>query len=157
MKPTVYIETSVISYHAAKPSRDVIVAAHQRITLEWWQNVLHQCEPHVSQAVLDEIARGDPEAAATRLDMTQGMTVLEVTGEVVELANAYAERLRMPDHARTDSIHLAVASWHGMDFLVTWNCRHIAAAHVRRAVARVNSRRGIPTPEICTPEELMEL
>lgn len=157
MKPTVYIETSVVSYFASRPSRDLIVAAHQQITHDWWELVLPKCSPHISPVVLGEIERGAPEASRARIEAVKAAVVLEVTEEVTELADLYFERIDIPEAARADSYHLALAAWHGMDYLVTWNCKHIAAARVRRMLGEINIVRGIRTPGICTPEELMEI
>ena len=157
MRPTVYIETTVVSYYTARPSRDLIVAAHQQITNEWWNDVLPGCAPHVSPVVLAETGRGDPRMAERRLDILSGMPLLELTDEVVGLADEYFATLGLSEGARPDSYHLALATWHGMDCLVTWNCKHLASTRVRRLVSEVNARRGIRTPDICTPEELMEV
>ncbi|MFO7898073.1 MAG: type II toxin-antitoxin system VapC family toxin [Planctomycetota bacterium] len=153
---TVYIETSVVSYYVSRPSRDLIVAAHQQITHEWWRKALPRCEPYVSPSVLDEIAQGDSEGAQRRLEVVSGMQVLDVTAEVEELAEVYASALGLPPGAQADAFHLAAAAWHGMEVLLTWNCRHIAATRTRRVLKEVNSERGISTPDICTPEECME-
>jgi len=157
MKPSVYIETSVISYRTGRPSRDLVVAAHQQITEEWWLEVLPQCEPHISPVVLTELEQGDPEAARRRMAVVEDMGVLAVTDGVVELASEYFAGLDLPEAARPDSYHLALAVCHGMDFMVTWNCKHIAGARTRRIVQRINAERGVNTPVLCTPEELMEV
>ena len=157
MDSSVYIETSVISYYTNRPSRDLIVAAHQQITHDWWTEILSRCIPHISPVVILEIQRGDPEFARRRMEAVDGMALLEVTDEVTDLAGQYFARIDMPRSARADSYHIALAAWHGMDYLVTWNCTHIAGARVRRWVEQVNVERGIRTPEICTPEELMEI
>ena len=153
---TVYIESSVISYYTARRSRDLIAAAHQEITLDWWENALPLFEPFVSQIVFDEIVRGDKEAAQLRLVSVQEFQVLEMMPEVVELADRYYRALEIPDKARNDSFHMALAVYHGMDYLATWNCTHIAAGRVRGIVETINDRQGYQTPIICTPEELME-
>jgi hypothetical protein len=157
MKPTLYIETSVISYYTAGISRDLVVAGHQQTTQEWWQTVLPQLDPHVSVSVMEEIAGGDPRQAERRLAVVEGMKVLSAPRAAGELADAYARALEIPAESYPDAVHLALASWHGMDYLVSWNCRHIASERVRRALGAVNSKRGIPVPGICTPEQLMEL
>ena len=157
MNRSVYIETSVISYFTSRPSRDLIVAAHQQITHDWWAEVLPHCTPYVSPIVMMEIERGNPEIVRRRVQAVEGMALVEVAGDVTELASQYFARIDLPETARADSYHLALATWHGMDFLVTWNCRHIAGARVRQIVEQVNAERGIHTPEICTPEELMEV
>jgi len=154
---TVYVETTVISYYAARRTRDLIAAAHQEITLEWWEKALPLFEPYVSQIVFDEICRGDTEAVQSRLAAVKRFGVLEMTPEVAALADVYFTALEIPDKARNDSYHLALAVYHGMDYLVSWNCTHITAGRVRTIVEAVNDERGFNTPTICTPEELMEI
>lgn len=156
MKRTVYIETSVISYLTAQMSRDLVVAAHQQLTAEWWQHALPQFEPFVSAVVLEEIAQGDPEAARRRKDSVAGFSVLEVSAEVRDLAEHYFSAIDLPERARADAYHLALAVFHGMDYLVTWNCTHIAGGRVKWIVQNISAKRGIASPIICTPEELME-
>lgn len=153
---TVYIESSVISYYTARRSRDLIVAAHQEITLDWWEKALPLFDPFISQIVFDEIERGDPVAAQRRLSVVQEFNVLEMMPKVATLADHYYRALEIPEKARNDSFHLALAAYHGMDFLVTWNCTHIAAGRVRGIVETINDNQGYQTPIICTPEELME-
>jgi len=155
-KPTIYIESTVISYYAASRTRDLIMAAHQEITWEWWESVLPTLAPHISQIVFDEISRGDANAAQRRLAAVSDFKVLEMTPDVAALANTYFDALDIPQKARNDSFHLALAVYHGMDYLVSWNCTHISSGRVRNVVGRINEERGYETPIICTPEELME-
>jgi predicted nucleic acid-binding protein len=143
MKPTVYIETSVISYLTAQISRDLVVAAHQQLTIEWWQQALPQFEPFVSPVVLEEIARGDPEAANKRKSSVAAFGILEIAEEVRDLAESYFTAIDLPEKARADAYHLALAVWHGMDYLVTWNCTHIASGKVKQIVQRINTERDI--------------
>ena len=156
MKSTVYIETSVISYLSAKPSRDLIVAAHQQITIDWWETALPHYDAFVSPIVLDEISRGDVNAVQTRLEKISAFLILEVLPEIRNLADIYFSELDIPEKARADSYHLAIAAWHGIDFLVSWNCTHIVNGRIRMMIEEINARQGIRTPIICTPEELME-
>jgi predicted nucleic acid-binding protein len=156
MKPTVYIETSVVSYLTAQMSRDLVVTAHQQLTAEWWEQALPTLEPFISPVVLEEIVRGDPDAAKRRMKAVSAFRVLEVTPEVRDLAEHYFAAIDLPEKARADAYHLALAVWHGMDYLVTWNCTHIAGGKVKLIVQRVNAGRALPSPIICTPEELME-
>jgi predicted nucleic acid-binding protein len=156
MKPTVYIETSVISYLTSRPSRDLIVAAHQQITHTWWNKALIHYDPYISLVVLEEISRGDARAAESRLDKIAKYSVLEVVPEVNKLASLYFKKSELPEKAMADSYHLALASWHGVDYLLSWNCIHIVNGRIRRIIDEINARQGIRTPVICTPEELME-
>jgi len=157
MRPTVYIETSVISYLAAYMSRDLVVAAHQQLTQDWWKQALPQLEAYISPVVLEEISRGDSDAAARRTKAVHSFGILEVLPEVKELADLYFAAIDLPEKARADSYHLALSVHHGMDYLVTWNCTHIAGGKVKRIVEDINSKRGTSSPVICTPEELMEI
>ena len=156
-RPSVYIETTVISYLCALPSRDLIVAAHQQLTREWWDQAVPKLDPYVSPFVIDEISQGDAGVATRRLAAVASFPVLGVSADVGDLARRYFAAIDLPDRARTDSLHLASAAWHGMEYLASWNCTHIASARVRKIVAEINGQLGIQTPTICTPEELMEV
>jgi len=156
-KQSVYIETTVVSYLTARPSRDLIVAAHKQVTEEWWENTLSLLNPFVSPIVIEEVSRGDEASAKLRLEKIVRFPVLEITNEVRDLAELYFKRIPIPDKARGDAFHLAVATYHGMDFLVSWNFTHILSARVRAVIQDINAIRGISTPIICTPEELMEV
>jgi predicted nucleic acid-binding protein len=157
MKPTVYIETTVISYLTAKPSRDLLIAAHQQVTHEWWEKALSHLEVFVSPIVLEEILKGDEQAAKLRFERVSSFPLLEVLPEVRDLAESYFSAIEIPEKARGDSYHLALATWHGMDFMVSWNCTHIVRGRVKRIVEEINATYGIRTPIVCTPEELMEV
>ena len=154
MKPTVYLETSVVSYLAARPSRDLIVAAHQQITSVWWEKQRPHFDFLVSPFVVDEVRQGDPTEAARREKLLAGMKVLDISGEVLELAEEYNRILQLPIRKKVDALHLATASWHGVNYVLTWNCKHIASAQVRRALFVINAARKLSIPVLCTPEEL---
>ncbi len=156
MKQTVYIETTVISYLTARPSRDIVTAGHQQITREWWDRALPKFRGYISPFVQDEISGGDAEAVKLRLQAAGKLSVLEITPEVLTLADIYFRGLDIPAKARTDSLHLAVATVHGMDYIVSWNCSHIANGRIISRIDEINRVHGIGTPVICTPEELME-
>jgi hypothetical protein len=153
MKPRVYIETSVVSYLTALPSRDLVRAAHQQVTTEWWAK-REGFALFVSDAVLTEVRRGDPAAAARRLSAVAGLQVLAATGEANELASALLTAAAMPRKAAIDAVHVAIATLNGMDFLLTWNCTHIANAVMRPRIETVCRDAGFEPPTICTPEEL---
>ena len=125
--------------------------------MEWWDNVLPKLEPFISPLVVEEASRGDESASKLRLDTITEFSVLEITSEVQDLAELYFEKIFIPDKARGDAFHLAIATFHGMDFLVSWNFSHILSACVRAVIQEINAYRGILTPIICTPEELMEV
>ena len=155
MKPKVYVETTVISYLTAAPSRDIVQAAHQQITREWWER-RKDFDLFVSQAVILEVARGDSSAAARRLAAVEGVAVLEVTEDATTVAEAFLERHALPPKAALDALHIAVAVVMGMDYVLTWNCTHIANAVIRPKIEDACRKLGYEPPVICTPEELME-
>jgi len=134
---------------------DALIAARQKITDEWWKTVLPQYEAFISPIVLDEVKRGDFKAAQLRLKTIASFAVLEVFSEVHDLADTYFSEIKIPEKARADAYHLALAAWHGLDFLISWNCKHIASGRVEMIIKEINSQRGIKTPIICTPEQLM--
>jgi hypothetical protein len=155
VKPKLYLETTVPSYLTAWPSRDLIRAGHQQITKEWWQTRRAGFDLYISQFVLDEVAAGDPEAARERLAAIQGLPMLDLTEGVAELAGALKTSLALPSTAVTDAAHIAIAAVHGMHFLLTWNCTHIANAEMALAIEKACQTQGFVCPVICTPEELM--
>ena len=153
---TVYVETSIISYLAAYPSRDLVVAAHQQITRDWWQQVRARFELYISEAVLAEIRSGDPSAGSKRLQLVQDIPILEQTADVGVLTRHYDKTLGLSGKARADIPHFAFAVSHEMDYLVTWNCSHIANGQMIKRLMKVNTELKRPTPLIVTPEEIME-
>ena len=155
MKRKVYIETTIVSYLTALPTRDLFRAAHQQITAEWWRG-RERFDLFVSEAVLQEAGAGDPDAAARRLGVLQGIPVLAVTAEVGELAHRLVDGGAVPAKAAVDAVHIAVAAVNGMDFLLTWNCAHIANAATRGRIEQVCRAAAAAPPVICTPEELPE-
>ena len=154
--PTVYLETAIPSYLAARPSRDLIIAAHQQITHEWWRNAGNRFDLYISEAVLAEIRAGDPDAAARRLVIVDGLAILALNKDVRTLVHAYDQRLRLGEHARADLPHLAFAVAYAMDYLVTWNCAHLANGEVIRRLREVNVGLQRTIPIMVTPEELLE-
>jgi hypothetical protein len=155
MNPKVYVETTVLSYLTALPSRDLVIAAHQQLTTEWWDG-RRRFDLFVFQEVLAEASRGDQLAASRRLAAAAGMSVLAATLEAQQLASALLDAAALPQKAAMDAIHVAIATVHGMDFLLTWNCAHIANAVVRPRIEQVCLRQGFRPPVICTPEELVD-
>ena len=155
MKPSVYLETSVVSYLTARLSRDLIVAAHQQITQEWWESHRDEYDLQVSQFVLQEAAGGDAEAARRRLAALQGLPTLDITDEVTALALALIDQVPLPAKAGIDALHMATAAINGIEYLMTWNCKHIANAALRPQIESVCRKYGYVAPIMCTPEELM--
>jgi len=155
LKPKVYLETTVISYLTAAPSRDIVQAAHQQITREWWER-RKDFDLFVSQAVITEAGRGAAGAAERRLATLEDVGVLEVTEDASRLAEAFIEQHALPAKAAVDALHTAVAVVMGMDYVLTWNCTHIANAVIRPKIEDACRQLGYDPPVICTPEELME-
>jgi predicted nucleic acid-binding protein len=155
VKQSVYIETTIVSYLAARSSRDVVRAARQTITRQWWDDRRGDFDLFVSQIVFNEAKRGDKRAAERRKRLIEGLTLLEITDEAVELAATLVEKELMPPKAADDALHLAITAVHGIDFLLTWNCRHLANAEIMGTMARVLADEGYWAPIVCTPDELM--
>ncbi len=152
--PSVYIETTIPSYLVARPSRDVVLAGHQQITHEWWQNSRPQHELFISDYVVAEVSRGDADMARQRLSFLRGIPLVPSSPEAQELAKALILRLNLPDHAKTDAYHIAIAAVYGIDFLLTWNCTHINNMHMQRRIEITCKEAGYSPPVIGTPEEL---
>ena len=154
-KSSVYIETSVVSYFTSRPSRDLIIAARQQLTHEWWENYLPQAEAFISTLIIQESEIGDMEAAKSRLDAISDLPVLELTEQVFELAKSLVETGPIPEEYFEDALHIAVAAVNGIHFLITWNCHHINNPHMRPEIVRVVESFGLECPVICTPDEYM--
>jgi len=154
-KPTLYLESTIISYLAGHPSRDLIVAAHQQITHDWWNRARSKFSNYISQAVLDEISIGDPDAASRRLELVAGLPILALTKEVEVLAEEYLRKLGLPRGAQLDVVHLACAVFYEVDYLLTWNCAHLANGLVIKRLQTPNAILGRETPIIAIPEELL--
>ena len=155
MRQKVYLETSVVSYLTAQISRDLITAAHQQLTQEWWTTRRPHFDIFISELVLVEAAGGDNAAAERRLDVVKEIPVLELTEEAKTLAQQLMSNVPLPEKAAVDAFHIAVATVHGMDYLLTWNCTHIANATLARKVSNVCERYGYEPPILCVPEVLM--
>ena len=152
---SVYVETTVVSYLTSRPSRDVVVAGHQEITREWWEERRGAFEVYTSEVVVEEARDGDPDAAARRLEALSGLRILKTTEDAEALARELVEKGALPGAAGVDALHAAVATVHGMDMLLTWNLSHLANAEAMPTVARVLRSNGYEPPVICTPDQLM--
>lgn len=155
MKPSLYVETTVPSYYVSRDSRDVIVLAHQQITRAWWETRLSDFRPFISPVVLEEVREGDPEQIQRRLEAVGPFQILEATEAVERLTARYMAEFSLPGSAIRDAAHLAFACVYAMDFLVTWNCAHIANGEIIKRLTQLNAIAGVPNPTICTPEELL--
>jgi hypothetical protein len=152
----VYLETTFVSYLVALPARDLVSAAHQQITRDWWQRRRSQFRCVISQIVIDEISAGDESEVIKRLDIVKALEVLTASADAESLTAAIVAAGVLPEKAVRDAAHIAVATVHGVQYLLTWNCRHLANAQISRRVARICSEQGFVMPTICTPEELFE-
>lgn len=152
---TVYIETSLVSYLTALPARDLLAAAWQSATLEWWQTQRKRFELFTSQLVLDEAAAGHPDAADRRLLSLKNIPILPLTEAATDLAELFLNEGALPHKASDDALHLALAAYHNVDYLLTWNCRHLDNAEMKPVMRGVCAVHGYTCPEICTPLELM--
>ena len=151
---TIYIETTVVSYLVANPSRDAILAAHQQLTRQWWQDERQRYKCVTSEEVLREAALGDTEMISHRAKALAGMTVLLVNDTARDLAGEIMAEKILPPAAASDAIHAAVASLNQVNILLTWNCRHLANPHLLRRLREFMARRALTLPEVCTPIEL---
>ncbi len=156
MPERVYIETTVVSYLTARPSRDVVIAGHQQVTHEWWDTRRTSYELCVSQLVLQEAGAGDAQAAQERLAVLQPMTLLETTAAALALAKEFIRTGILPAKAGDDALHIAIAATQRVPYLLTWNCRHLANATMRPLIESMCASNGTKAPIICTPEELLE-
>ncbi len=154
---SVYIETSIISYLAAKTSRDLFTAACQQITTEWWEDKRNIYDLFISELVIAEAKAGDQDVAAKRLRLLRGIPELKITDGVRQLAATFVAQGALPGKAQADALHIATATVHGTDYLLTWNCRHINNPATKPLVRSVCSAEGYLCPEICTPIEFMEV
>ena len=155
MKETVYIETSLVGYLTARPSNNLILMANLEITRRWWDTRRSQFTLYISQVVLDEAGQGDAEMANKRLNILQNISVLELTEDIQDLGMQFLSRSNLPSKASDDAIHIATATVHGLDYLLTWNCKHIANAQIQKKLTEICRDFGYELPIICTPYELM--
>jgi hypothetical protein len=153
---TVYLETTFISYFVSMPARDLVVAAHQQVTRDWWKLRGDQFRCVVSAVVMDEISIGDAAEVKKRLEFVTPLDVLAASEDAESLAQAIIDDGVLPKKAVRDAAHIAVATVHGVQFLLTWNCKHLANAQVSRRIQKICDKHGFEMPLICTPEELLE-
>ncbi|MDA0752355.1 MAG: type II toxin-antitoxin system VapC family toxin [Verrucomicrobia bacterium] len=156
MKKRVYIETTIPSYLAARPCRDLIQMARQQLTHTWWEKSRHQYEMCISEIVLEEISEGDPEAARRRLEFVNGIPLLSLTDKARDITKGIMNSGLLPEKATQDAIHIAVSAVHQVDILLTWNCKHIANAAIMKELEEVVGRFQCDLPILCTPDELLE-
>jgi predicted nucleic acid-binding protein len=154
MASAAYLETSVISYYTARPSRDIVTAARQTLTQEWWEDARQRFELYVSVLVVEEAKAGGAEAAQRRLAAISGLPILEINDAAERLGKSLMEEGAVPFSSAEDALHISLAAVHGMDFLLTWNFRHINNAEMKARIRTVVELVGYECPVICSPEEL---
>ena len=155
MSETVYLETSVIGYLTARSTKNLIIAGNIETTRDWWEFRRNDFMLYTSEAVLDEVARGDTAIASQRLEILRDFPLLALNQAVQGLAAQFLTRSNLPPKAKVDAIHIAAATVHGMDYLLTWNCKHIANAQIQGKLADISLDFGYVLPILCTPNELM--
>ena len=156
MKPKVYVETSILSYLTARPSNDLRVAANQSTTIEWWEIHRTYFEVFISEFVVAEAELGNPEASQRRLEIAAKLPQVEVTEEAKALASDLIAKGPIPAKSKIDAYHIAVAAVNGIEYLLTWNCKHMANAVMRPKIESICRQREIEPSIICTPQELMK-
>jgi len=151
----VYLETTIISYLTARSSRNLLAAAWQDITKEWWDRRRSQFDIFTSTLVLDEAGQGDPIAAERRLEQLENIPSLSVNDSAVEFAKTLIKEGAVPEQAPADALHISLSAVHHIDYLLTWNFKHIDNAEAKPLIRTMCLKHGLPYPEICTPQELM--
>jgi len=152
---TLYIETSIVSYLRQRPSSHVVMAARQLLTHQWWNDERSKYDLVTSQYVIDEASAGDPTLAAERLESLDGILLLPLDPAIAQIADEIMNRAILPPNARTDALHIAIVAHHRIQYLLTWNCRHIANATILPRIHKLLNDLSIPIPIICTPEEMV--
>jgi predicted nucleic acid-binding protein len=156
-KPSVYVETSVISYLTARPSRDLVTAARQQVTRDWWDSRRSDFDLYCSDAVLQEVLEGDPAAAMLRERLVMNIPFLPVDEVSARLARTLLGKTPLPTNAAVDALHVSISAVNRITYLLTWNCAHLANAELRPRIEQVCRDEGHPPPIICTPDELMDI
>src|ERR1700730_6899020 len=153
---TLYIETSIVSYLRQRASSQVVMAARQLLTHQWWDEERSNYELVTSQYVLDEASAGDPVLAAERLQSLDGIPLLPLDPQIGVIANKIVSRAILPPKASIDALHIAMVAHHRIQYLLTWNCKHIANARILPRIHDVLTELACPIPIICTPEEMVD-
>lgn len=151
----IYIETSIVSYLIARPSSNLIAAAWQKETVDWWGSQRDRFSLYISEVVIEEAGRGDSLAASKRLEVLAGLQILPLNEAAVGLSKALIQEGGVPKKALDDALHISIAAVHAVDFLLTWNCRHIDNAEMKPKIRSICQKHGFQCPEIATPIELM--
>ena len=155
MSKTVYIETSILGYLTARPTDNLILAANIKVTQDWWDEYCSLLVLYTSEIVEDEAAMGDSKIAVQRLNLLQSLTFLDLTEEAMKLAQEFLQQSNLPPKASNDALHMALATVYDLDYLLIWNCKHMANAQIQRKLSQVSSELGYKLPFVCTPYEFM--
>ena len=153
---SIYVESSVVSNSAARPSRDLVVAGYQQVTRDWWETRRGECDLFVSDVVVAECAAGDPTAASEREVFLTDLPVLATTEEAEALGAALLSAMALPQRAALDALHIGLAAVNGIDILLTWSCAHIANPFMQPQISAACVEYGVIPPTICTPLQLVE-
>lgn len=156
MKKTIYVETTVVSYYTARPSRDLVIAGHQEATRDLWPELLSEFETYISVLVHNEAGRGDPEQAQKRLAAIAPFPMLDVDDKARDLAGQIIASKGISDEYPEDALHIALATVNGIEILVTWNFAHLNNPFTRMMVRQIVENAGYECSEICSPDELLE-
>jgi len=157
MTESVYVETSIFGYLTARPTENIILAANTKVTQDWWNNSRTYFIVYVSELVKDEAAKGDKKISELRLALLEQLIFLEITQESIELAQAFLKQSNLPTKAANDALHIALSTVYGMDYLLTWNCKHMANAQIQKKLFQISLQLGYDLPVICTPSQLMSI
>jgi predicted nucleic acid-binding protein len=155
MIESLYLDTSVIGYLTIRPSTNLITASNSVITQNWWHTRRQNFTLYISEVVLEELARGDQEIATKRLELISELPLLAINEAVEELAQQFLIKSNLPPKASDDALHIALATVYKVDYLLTWNCKHIANAKIQKKLSQISIQSGYELPTICTPYELM--
>ncbi|MGA2059073.1 MAG: type II toxin-antitoxin system VapC family toxin [Thermoguttaceae bacterium] len=154
---TIYLETTIVSYLTSRPHRDIVIAAQQEITRQWWENEKQRYHCVISPYVFEEALAGDTQAADKRIQVLKDIEILPLFPEIELLAEKIGSALRIPATARMDAFHLACVVFHEIDYLLTWNCAHLANGPRLKQLARFLQSESLWQPLVCTPNEMIEL
>lgn len=157
MNSTVYLETTIFSYLTARLSNNPILAGNMASTAQWWDHRRHAYDLYTSRLVVDEAASGDSDAAAKRLKLINSLPHLPIPNSAIILSNALVDNAALPKNAHADALHVAICAIHGVNYLLTWNCRHLANVTLRTKIEQTCRDYGYEPPLICTPLELSEV
>jgi predicted nucleic acid-binding protein len=155
MKKSLYLETTIPSYMAGRISSNITIAGRQAITHDFWEDERSKYDLFISDYVIEECEKGNPIVAKKRLEILNGIDILDTTPDVEPLADVYMRILSIPKSKRLDALHLAICCVHGIDILLTWNCTHLGNEEVKRLAQRHNDAHGMPTPWMATPDFLV--